>query len=174
MNAFSIEFEMSDALIARAVREDCVAAVRERVALKEVLVIVASTVVFALAVIRESHWLWWFAGLPVLIFLLLAVVWLFAYFWLPRVAQAKLAHLPNRLVEVKGNDEVLSIQTANERLEVDWAELKAIKQRPSFCLLCLKSGTRIAIPAERLSAEAIAMLEAKLAAGHDAPAAKAI
>jgi hypothetical protein len=41
MLQISIGFEMSDALIARAVREDCVAVARERVALRDVLVVSA-------------------------------------------------------------------------------------------------------------------------------------
>jgi len=163
MSKISISFEMSDAKMAQAVREECMAVAREYVAPREVLIIFASAVVFALAVARESHWLWWLAGMPPAIFVVLGMGWLFVYLWLPRVAKARLAHLPNRHVKVEVSEAELSFQTANERLEVAWRELKSLKRRPSFWLVCLRSGTRIPIPAELLDKEAISLLEAKLA-----------
>lgn len=164
MSEISIGFEMTDALIAQAVREDCVAVARERIALKDILIIFASTLVFALALHRESHWLWWLAGLPAVVFALLGIGWVLSYLWLPRVAKSKLACLPNRRVQVEASEAALSFQTATERLEVAWAELKAFKRRPSFWIVCLRSGTRVPIPAELVTSEAASTFKAKLAA----------
>ena len=164
MSQISIGFEMSDALMVQAVREDCISVAREHVSAKDVLLILASAGVFALAVVRESHWLWWIAGIPPAFVVLLGVGWLFYYLWLPRVATSRLAHLPNRHVRVEATEASLSFQTATERLEVLWTELKALKRRPNFWLVCLQSGTRIPIPAALLGSEALALLEANLAA----------
>ncbi|HEX7954605.1 MAG TPA: hypothetical protein VF523_16190 [Burkholderiales bacterium] len=169
MSEISIGFEMTDVLMVRAIREDCIAVAQEFVAARDVLIILASTAVFALALTRESHWLWLFAGLPPAIFAVLGLVWLVAYLWLPRVAKSRLAHLPNRHIQVKASEAELSFQTANQRLVVAWRELKSIKRRPSFWHVCLRSGTRIPIPADRLSREAVSFLERKLAElGQDA------
>ena len=116
-----------------------------------------------MALVRESHWIWWIAGVGPVVFVLLGIGWLIYYVWLPRVARTKLAHLPNRQVRVEASDETLSFQTATERLEVAWAELKALKRRPNFWLVGLRSGARIPIPAELLDKDAISFLEARLA-----------
>lgn len=163
MSALAIEFEMSDALISQAVREDCMAFASEHVSLWDMAVISGSAAVFALAVARESHWLWWIAGVPPAIFAVLGIGWLFAWLWLPRYARSRLAHLPNRRVRVEASATVLAFQTATERLEVAWGELKALKRRPNFWIVGLRSGTRIPIPAGVLTQEAVSLLEAKLA-----------
>jgi hypothetical protein len=164
MSDISIGFDMTDALIAQAVREDCVAAVRERLSLKDVLVVAASTLIFVMAVHRGSHWLWWLAGLPIVIFAVLCLGWVIAYLWLPRAARSKLVHLPNRRVQVDASAAALTFQTATERLEVGWGELVALKRRPNFWIVCLRSGTRIPIPAQLVSLEAAAVLSSRLAA----------
>lgn len=161
MSEISFGFEMSDALISQAVREDCVAFARESFAPRDALIVLASTAVFALAVARESHWIWWLAGLPPAFFAVLGIGWLLAYFWLPRMARSKLAHLPNRYVLVAVSEAALSFQTATERLEVTWAELKAVKRRPNFWFFCLRAGTRLPIPADLLTREAVSLLETK-------------
>jgi hypothetical protein len=163
MSRISIGFEMTDALITRAVREDCIAFAREHVAPRDVLIFLGSAGVFVLALARESHWIWLLAGLPPAIFALLGAGWLFAFLWLPGVAQAKLAHLPHRRVQVDASDDGLCFQTANERLEVAWRELKALRRRPGFWMICLRSGTRIPIPAELLAGEAESLLKTRLA-----------
>ncbi len=155
---------MSDALITQAVREDCVAVAREHVSLRELLVVAGSTGVFVLAIIKDGHWLWWLAGLAPLIFLLLGLGWLLAWLWLPRLAISRMAHLPHRRVQVDASDNTLAFHTATEKLAVDWLELKALKRRPHFWLFCLRAGARIPVPSAALSADAVALLEAKLAA----------
>jgi hypothetical protein len=162
VSQISIGFEMSDALMMQAVREDCISAARESVAPRDILIVGASTAVFALAVIRESHWLWWLAGLPPVVFVLLGIGWLLGYLWLPKAAREKLAHLPNRQVRIEATDASLAFQTATERLEVAWAELKALKRRPNFWVLYLQSGTRIPVPANLFTSEAVAFFKTKL------------
>ena len=81
------------------------------------------------------------------------------------LAASRVAHLANRCVQVEASEATLSIQTATERLEVAWGELKALKRRPNFWLVCLQSGTRFPIPAELLIQEAVAVLQAKLTPG---------
>ena len=164
MSEISIGFEMTDALIAQAVREDCIAVAREHIALKDILIIFASTLVFALVLRRESHWLWWLAGLPAVGFALLGIGWVLSYLWLPRVAKSKLARLPNRRVQVEASEAALSFQNAAERLEVAWTELKAFERRPSFWIVCLWSGIRIPIPAELITLEAASTFKARVAA----------
>jgi hypothetical protein len=164
MTRISIVFEMSDALITKAVREDCLAYAREHLSVRDVLVILGSAGVFALALFRDAHWLWWIAGLPPLIYALLGLGWVFAFLWLPRAAVSRLAHLPDRGVMVDASESSLSFQTATERLEVAWDELRALKRRPSFWLFCLRSGARIPVPAELLGMDALGLLEAKLKA----------
>jgi hypothetical protein len=158
MPRFTIRFEMSDAMMSRAVREDCVALAREYVSVRDLLVVLASTGVFALAVLRDAHWVWWLAGLPTIMVAVLALGWLAAFLWLPRAARNKLAHLPNRNVVVDASDATLSFTTANERLEVAWTELKAVKRRPGFWLFCLRSGARIPVPVQWLSDDEVARL----------------
>jgi hypothetical protein len=162
MPSISVAFEMSDGLVEQAVREDCIAVAREFVVIRDLLVVLASAGVFVLALVRGGHWLWWLAALPAAIYLLLGTGWLLARMWLPRVAKARLAHLPNRRVQVEATDAALSFQTARERLEVAWTELKALKRRPNFWLVVLRSGARLPIPAELLSAEAVALLQARM------------
>ncbi len=164
MPEFSLTYEMSDALITQAVREDCVAVAREHVSLRDLLVVAGSAGVFVLAIVREGHWLWWLAGLAPLIFALLGLGWLLAWLWLPRSAIGRLAHLPHRRVQVDASDTALTFQTATEKLEVNWLELKALTRRPHFWLFCLRAGPRIPVPSTALSADAVALLEAKLAA----------
>jgi hypothetical protein len=163
MLRISLDFDMSDALMTQAVREDCIAVARPYAKLSDVLVVLASTGVFALAMARESHWLWWFAGLPVLLYALFGVGWLVAFLWMPGAARSRLARLPHRRVRVEATDEALIFQTANERLEVVWSELKALKRRPNFWIFCLRSGARIPIPSALLPADAVSFLESKLA-----------
>ena len=162
MPEISFSFEMTDALMAQAVREDCAALAREHVSVRDLLLILASTAIFALAIVGDSHWIWWFAGLPTLLFALVGVGWAIALIWLPRAATAKLAHLPHRMVHFKATDTLFSFQTASERLEVAWSELKALKRRPNFWVVCLRSSGRIPIPAPLLSAEDVAVLHSRL------------
>jgi hypothetical protein len=59
MSGLSIGFEMTNALISQAVREDCIffAKGHVKVKVKDMLVILASTAIFTRAVYVQSHWL---------------------------------------------------------------------------------------------------------------------
>ena len=124
-----IDYELSDAATTQAVREDCLAFVHEHFSAKDALLVLGSTAVFVAALVRDAHWLWWLAGLPIAIFSLQGLVWLFFLLWLPNAAIAKRKHLPNQRVRVEASAERLSFRTATELLEVAWSELKALKRR---------------------------------------------
>ena len=68
MTAIAIEYELSDAQASQAVREDCIAFLRQHLSAKDLLVVLGSTGILVLAVMRDGHWLWWLAGLPAGIF----------------------------------------------------------------------------------------------------------
>lgn len=162
MEDIEIRFEMTDALIARAIREDSVATLRDLFKLRDLLIIAASTALFAWAVATHSHWIWWIAGLPIAIVALILLVWLAAYAFLPGLAASRTAHLPHRTVTVALTDPGLAFHTATERLDVDWSEVKAIKRLANFWIVCLKAGTQIPIPLEQLSEDARRMFAAKV------------
>ena len=118
MTRITLDYELSDAAATQAVREDCLAFVREHFSAKDALLVPGSTAVFAAALVRDGHWLWWLwwlwwlAGLPIIIFSLLGLVWLFFLLWLPNAAIAKLRHLPNRRVRLEASAERLAFRTA--------------------------------------------------------------
>ena len=170
MTRITIDYELSDAAATQAVREDCLAFVREHFSAKDALLVLGSTAVFAAALVRDGHWLWWLwwlwwlAGLPIIIFSLLGLVWLFFLLWLPNAAIAKRKHLPNRRVRVEASAERLAFRTATELLDVAWSEQKALKRRPTFWIFCLKSGARIPVPAQLVSQQDAAFFAARLEA----------
>lgn len=169
MPPFSIHFEMTDTLIAQATREDCITVAREHIRLFDMLAIMASTAIFVRAVWLQSHWIWWIAGLPIVIYGILALGWCIAFLLLPRIAIKRLVHLPHRRVQVEMSDDHLSFQTAHERLEVTWDELKFLKHLPHFWLFCLRSGARIPVPQAVATQEMISVLESKLAINSNKP-----
>jgi hypothetical protein len=158
----SFAFDMTDALMARAVREDCVAIGRELARPRDLAIVAASTILFAVVVDSGSHWAWWIAGLPIVLVGVILAAWGAAYLWLPSLAASRLAHLPHRHVKVEIADERLAFETATERLEVAWSELKSLKRRPSFWIVALKSGARIPLPVTALDGDALALLARKL------------
>lgn len=167
MTRITIDYELSDAAATQAVREDCLAFVREHFSAKDALLVLGSTAVFAAALVRDGHWLWWLwwlAGLPIIIFSLLGLVWLFFLLWLPNAAIAKRKHLPNLRVRVEASAERLAFRTATELLDVAWSEQKALKRRPTFWIFCLKSGARIPVPAQLVSQQDAAFFAARLEA----------
>ena len=62
-----------------------------------------------------------------------------------------LCHRPvcgvNVIQQLQLSDAGLSFEAETERLELAWTERSAIKRRKNFWLVCIGSGTRIAIPA---------------------------
>ncbi len=164
MTRITIDYELSDAAATQAVREDCLAFVREHFSAKDALLVLGSTAVFVAALVRYGHWLWRLAGLPIIIFSLLGLVWLFFLLWLPNAAIAKRKHLPNLRVRVEASAERLAFRTATELLDVAWSEQKALKRRPTFWIFCLKSGARIPVPAQLVSQQDAAFFAARLEA----------
>jgi hypothetical protein len=155
---------MTDALMTRAVREELAAIARKHVKLWHVPLIACAAAIFYVAVTRDSHWFWWIAGIPTVIYSLLLLGWIVAWWWVPRTAARRLAHLPHRRVSVEVADPRLVFQTATERLEVTWEELTALRRLPSFWLFCLRAGARIPVPSSLLSQEAAATFRSRLAA----------
>ena len=159
-----ISFEMTDAAMTQAVKEECIVFAREHFRLRELLLVAASTAIFLIALYRDSHWLWWLAALPAGMFALLALGWVAGYLWLPRFARSRIAHLPHRTVRVEMADEHLAFETATERLQVKWNELKDLKRLPSYWVFCLRSGARIPVPMELVNVSAATRLQEYLEA----------
>ena len=159
-----ISFEMTDAAMTQAVKEECIVFAREHFGLRELLLVAASTAIFLVALYRDSHWLWWLAALPAGIFAALALGCFAGYLWLPRLARSRIAHLPHRTVQVEVADEHLAFETATERLQVKWNELKSLKRLPSYWVFCLRSGARIPVPIELVNVSARTRLQEYLEA----------
>jgi hypothetical protein len=160
----SITFEMTDAVMTQAVKEECIVFAREHIRLRELLLVAASAAIFFIALDRGSHWLWWLAALPAGMFALLTLGWFAGYLWLPRLARSRIAHLPHRNVQVEMADEHLAFETATERLQVKWNELKNMKRLPSYWVFCLKSGARIPVPIELVNVSVRTRLQQHLQA----------
>ena len=148
MNQQSISFEMTDTTMTQAVKEECRAFARDHFKPRDLLLVAASTVIFVVALTRGSHWLWWLAGIPAAILVTLGLGWVAAYLWLPRLARSRIAHLPHRTVNVEIAEEHLAFETATERLQVKWNELKSLKRLPGYWVFCLRSGARIPVPVD--------------------------
>jgi hypothetical protein len=159
---FSFDFEMTNTMISQAVREDCISLVKDHVKIRDVLIVLASSAIFARALSVQERWVWWITGFPFVSLLILVIVWSLAYCLLPGSAVRRLSHLPNRQVRVELSEHTLAFHTAAERLEVTWDELKDVKYRPNFWFFSLRSGTRIPIPAGLMTTEAVSLIETKL------------
>lgn len=151
MTPLSTSFQMTDAVMTRAVQEEVIAFARKHWKPRDLLVIAASAAVFVAAVRTGSHWLWWLAGLPMALFVPLWLIWLGAYLLWPGFMRSRLQHLPHRTVILELSAEHISIESATEKLQVRWSELKVIKELPTFWILCFRAGTRVPIPIEAIS-----------------------
>ena len=151
MNLLSTSFQLTDEAITRAVREDVIAFARKHWKPRDLLVILASTAIFVLAIIGDSHWVWWLAGVPIALFTPLWLIWLGAYLLWPHFMRSKLQHLPHRTVTLELAQEHIAIESATEKLQVRWSELVAVKELPNYWILCFKAGARIPVPIEALS-----------------------
>ena len=160
----TLTYEMTDKLAADAAREYCVALVREHTSLRDLLLVAGSTVVFALAVARDGHWLWWIAAVPPALLVGLLVAWLILRLWLPRQSVARLARLPHRRVTLEMSDAGFAFATAVERLELAWSELGRLQRLKSFWLFCTEGGARIPVPVDVMSADQLAFVQSRTAA----------
>jgi hypothetical protein len=157
-----VSFEMTDALVSQAVREDCVASGRTHIKWKSLLIVICCIGIFVSAILQHSLWAWWISALPPAVFIVLLAGWLIACWHLPRVAKNRLASLPHRNVTIELDDARLVFVTATERLEVGWGELKALTRLKSFWLICLKAGQKIPVPAGILPKEAVRLMQSRL------------
>jgi hypothetical protein len=162
MTPAAINFEMTDVLISRAIREDRVASLRELLKPRDLLFITASTALFAWAIASGAHWIWWFAGVPAALLAAIGVFWLVLYFLLPWQARRRMAHLPHRNIEVRLDDAGIAFQTATERLEVVWSEVRDLRRRPGFWIVCLRAGAEIPLPVASIPADVAGMIEARV------------
>lgn len=150
---------MTDELAADAAREYCIALLSEHAKPRDLLLVAGSTAVFVLAVVRDGHWLWWIAGLPPVLLVVLLTAWLGLRYWLPRQAVARLVRLPHRRVTLDMSEAGFAFATAVERLELAWSELAKLQRLPSFWLFCTEGGARIPVPADALTPEQLAFLQ---------------
>jgi hypothetical protein len=154
---------MSDALMRAATREAYIAKAREQVSAWHGVLLVCSTAIFALAVARDAHWLWWLTGVPLLVAAVIGGIWLVLIAIVPRSAPRRLERLPHRQVRVVLGPRVV-FETANERLEVAWREVKAIRALPSFWVFALHGGAELPVPRARLSEAEVAALRERMSA----------
>ena len=101
MTVDAVTFEVTDAVLEQAVREECIAFAREHWKLRDALLTAASVAIFVGAVRGDAHWLWWIAGLPPAIFAQLLAGWLLAYLGLPAISAKRLDHLAHRQITVE-------------------------------------------------------------------------
>lgn len=157
----SISFEMTDSVASAAAREAWLAVGRRLFTRGTLVLMAAVALIFALAVQRQAP-VWWLllTGTAPVLFALVVIGWGGALFWAPIAMRRRLAHLPHRQVTVEFNASQLAFQTATERLEVAWSEVKVVRPLPRFWLLCLKGGAEIPLPREVVSDQALAGLRA--------------
>jgi hypothetical protein len=173
MTVLSTSWEMTDAAVTRAVREDLLSFARKHWKIRDLLVIAASTLIFARAVATGAHWLWWLAGVPAALFILLWLAWLGAFLVWPRIVRARLKHLPHRTMTLEMGPELIAIASATEKLEVRWSELTTIKELAGFWILCFRAGARVPVPVEAVEASMASCLrqaQARLLARMGRPA----
>jgi hypothetical protein len=154
---------MTDALVAEAVREDSVAGLRRLFKPRDLVIMAASTGLFAWAVATDGHWIWWLAGLPLVLLVLIGGIWLASYFVLPGRAVSRLRHLPHRNVAIHLSAPEITFETATEQLKVVWGEVREIKRHEQFWVICLKAGAQIPVPVASLGASARSVFDDKFA-----------
>jgi hypothetical protein len=152
MTPVSLHFEMTDAVMAAAVREDCLAQLKEALTVPNLVLVATSSGIFLLALGIDGHWLWWISAVPFVLFAGVLLIFAGMYFWWPRAACARLKHLPHRLVDIEATSEAIAFRSATESLAVAWSEIKTIARRPNSWIFCLRSGARIPIPLNVLPA----------------------
>ena len=86
MSDFLFDFEMTNAIISQAVREDCISIAKDHVKIKDLLIILASSAIFVQALSIQAHWVWWIAGFPLVGLLILVVAWSFRLLSVARVS----------------------------------------------------------------------------------------
>jgi hypothetical protein len=156
-----VGFKMTDDEIARACKESAQALGRELFTPVMLLLVGVCATIVLLNADRGWDWLLLLMAAPVLLFGLLFAGWLSLLWWLPYVSRRRLTHLPHRGVNLEIGDDRLVFETATERLELDWVELKQVRELRNFWLFCLRSGPQIPVPKPLLSEIAIDSIRGK-------------
>jgi len=165
LDRLTVAFDMTDAVMAGAIRDWLRELGRDWFRPRNLAVIAASGAISALGatdVMQGGNWLAWIAAIPPVLFVALFVGWAGAFWWLPRAGRRKVAHLPHRRVDVEIADETLAFATATERIEVAWSEVLAIRRLRAYWLFCLRAGAKIPVPAGLLAESLVATLRARL------------
>lgn len=149
----TITFEMTDTLITQAAREYCGTFARNTFTPSNLAVAFACVAIVAFTPDTDGTWQWlrWLAATAPAIYGLLFAGWLVGLWWLPRLAQRRIAHQPHRNVTIAFAEPGLTLQSATERLEVRWTELLEARELPNFWLLCFRAGFKVPVPKATLA-----------------------
>lgn len=162
------EFEYTDERARTGCRELLLDQTRRALDLKTLLVLAVGTALFVWSYMTPTSPTWWLiltgsvpAGL-----IALAAAWALAYWWMPRKAAEKLAHLPHRRVEVRLTPERFCISTATENVQLAWSEISAVDELPSFVVVKARAGGQLPILRAALGEAGLSELK-RLAAKKD-------
>ena len=132
MLPISIAFTMTDAVAAQAARELWFSLARRLFTPAFLGLTALVALLFTLALQRHASWPWLLlTGLSPAILIVLVIGWAAGLWWIQHAVTRRLNHLPHREVVVELTASHLGFQTATERLQVGWTELKAVKALPS-------------------------------------------
>jgi hypothetical protein len=165
MFPIQVGFRMTDEEVERACRESGRALGRDLFSPGLLLLVGFCLAVVLLNVGDGWDWLLLLFAAPVALFGLLLAGWLALLWWMPYFACRRLSHLPHRGVNLELDNETLVFETATERLELAWVELKQVRELRSFWLFCLRSGPQIPVPKPLLSEIAIESIRGKAGIG---------
>lgn len=162
MSPIILTFDLTDAMASRASREAWLAHGRKLFTIGLLVLVAVDTVIFVLAVRQNAHWLWvTITGIPPVLLVIMIIIWSVMFWWLPRAARQKLAHLPHRQVTIQLNDADFVAETATERMAVNWIELKELRELRSFWVVSLKGGAEFPLPKDAVTSDALALLRRK-------------
>jgi hypothetical protein len=151
MNSCSANFELTDAMISAAVRQNLVAHARQGIGVWELVLVPLSAVVFLNVIHFRAHWIGWVSGIPLLLLIVQALAFVGSYLWLPRRACMKVRHLPHRMVRIEISGETVSMENATGKLQVKWSEVQDLAILPDYWLICLRSSGSIPVPITSVS-----------------------
>lgn len=151
MNSYSANFELTDAMISAAVRQNLVAHARQGIGVWDLVLVPLSAVVFLSVIHFRAHWIGWVSGIPLLMLIVQALTFVGSYLWLPRRACVKVRHLPHRMVCVEISGETVSMENATGKLQVKWSEVQGLARLPDYWLICLRSSGSIPVPITSVS-----------------------
>ncbi len=158
----TLTFEMTDDLASRAAREQWRVASRRLFAPGGLIVVALSTALFV-AAIRAHAWGWAVAaGISPFLLLVVLLIWLAGFWWVPRSVRRRVARLPSREVTVRFDAAGVGFYTALERLDLAWSEVMAVDALPSCWVFRLRAGAQIPVPRSAMTPDLLADLRAIL------------